>query len=316
MPILVSGSLVYDHIMDFQDKFKNHILPDSIHILNVCFTVEKLEKSKGGTAGNIAYNLKLLGGEPILVSAVGRDGDEYLEYLENLGIQTKKIAKDEKCFTASCYITTDRDDNQITAFYNGALDATRNINFSKNRASWAIISPTKKDVMLKHLQQCAKNGVKTIFDPGQQIPAFSDKEIKNALVQADVLIGNDYEIKMIMKRIGWNKKDILKKNDLVVTTFGERGSQIETRDGQKILVEACRPKKIEDPTGAGDAYRAGFLMGLEKKCNLRQCGRLGSVAASFAIEKYGTQKHKFSKKEFCRRYEKTYKEEIQLDIRK
>jgi adenosine kinase len=314
MAIIISGSLVYDHIMNFPDRFKNHILPDNIHILNVCFTVEKLGKSKGGTAGNIAYNIKLLGGDPSVISSVGHDGGEYVDYFKKLGIGTDRITSDGKLFTASCYITTDLDDNQITAFYNGALGSASDIKFGKKekKPNWSIISPTEKGVMLKHLVQCKALGIKSIFDPGQQIPSFSEKELRNSIFQADVLIGNDYEIKMIMKRTELSKKEILGKTEIVVTTYGERGSRIDTRDGQEILVEACRPKKIEDPTGAGDAYRAGFLLGLDRGCNLRQCGRLGSVAASYAIEKYGTQKHSFSFVEFKRRYKASYREDVQL----
>jgi len=314
MPILVSGSLVYDHIMDFMDRFKNHILPNNIHILSVCFAVEKLEKSKGGTAGNIAYNIKLLGADPIIVSSVGQDGGEYMRYLGDIKISTGRIKTDKKLFTASCYITTDLDDNQITAFYNGSLGSAPDIFFNKRdkKPKWASISPTQKSVMLKHLSQCANLGIHTIFDPGQQIPAFSNSELRKAISQTDILIGNDYEIKMIQKRINWSKKQILKRVETLVTTYGERGSQIETTDGQKILVEACRLNQIKDPTGAGDAYRAGFMVGLDKGHNLRMCGRLGSVAASYAIEKYGTQEHKFSVEDFGKRYESLYNEQISL----
>lgn len=314
MSILVSGSLVYDHIMDFPDKFKNHILPDNIHILNVCFTVEKLGKSKGGTVGNIAYNLKLIGADPIVVSSVGQDGDEYIKYLKRLGIETNKIVKDKKLFTASCYITTDLDDNQITAFYNGALGSAPDIFFKKRdkKPKWAIVSPTQKRIMIKHLSQCVTLGIKAIFDPGQQIPAFSGKELKKAIRQADVLIGNDYEIKMIQKGTGWSEDDILNKTKMLITTFGDKGSFIKTNQKEEIRVEASKPKNIIDPTGAGDAYRAGLLIGLDKGYNLRMCARLGSVTASFAIEKYGTQEHRFSHREFIRRYKTSYKEDVKL----
>jgi adenosine kinase len=313
MPILVSGSLAYDHIMDFPDHFKNHILPESIHILNVCFTVEKMEKSRGGTAGSIAHNLKLLGAEPIIFSSLGKDGKEYLEFFKKRKIAVDHIGLDQKIYTASCFITTDKDDNQIIAFYNGALGSAPDINLKKMTAKpkWAIISPTKKEVMLRHLKQCVGSGIKTIFDPGQQIPAFSRNELKGAIGQADVVIGNDYEIKMIQKRTNWSERDILGKAKMLITTLGEKGSLIKTYQKEEIPVEACRPEKIVDPTGAGDAYRAGFLIGLEKGHNLRMCGRLGSVAASFAIEKYGTQEHLFSMKEFARRYKKSYREGIQ-----
>ncbi|MCX6763012.1 MAG: carbohydrate kinase family protein [Candidatus Moranbacteria bacterium] len=314
MFVLVSGSLVYDHIMDFPDRFKNHILPDNIHILNVCFTVNKLGKSKGGTAGNIGYNLKLLGAEPFIVSSVGSDGDEYLKYLVDIGASINLIKKEKKLFTASCFITTDQDDNQITAFYNGALGSAPDVFFKRRdkKPKWAIVSPTQKEIMIKHLSQCATLGIKVIFDPGQQIPAFSDKELKKSISRADVLIGNDYEIKMIQKRTGWSGKEILNKTKMLITTFGDKGSFIKTNQKEEILVEASRPKKIVDPTGAGDAYRAGLLIGLDKGYNLRMCGRIGSVAASFAIEKYGTQEHKFSKKEFEKRYDLSYGEKIDL----
>ena len=312
MPIIVSGSLVYDHIMDFPDRFKNHIHLENIHILNVCFMVEKLGKSRGGTGGNIAYNLKMLGANPILVSSVGRDGRDYIEYLKKQKIRTDYIKKDEKKFTASCYITTDLDDNQITAFYNGALDAAPSVKNVKEKCNLAIIAPTQKDIMRKHLQECAQTGAKIMFDLGQQITAFDDKELKDSIKKSHSVIGNDYEIRALQKRLGWNEEDILENTEMLIITLGEKGSLIRTSDKQEIRVEACRPSKVEDPTGAGDAYRAGFLLGLEKGYNLRSCGRLGSVAASFAIEKYGTQEHRFTKKEFQDRYRISYREDINL----
>lgn len=312
MPILVSGSLVYDYIMDFPDRFKKHIHLENIHILNVCFMVEKLGKSKGGTGGNIAYNLKMLGSEPILISSVGQDGEEYSEYFKKQKIKTDYIRENKKKFTASCYITTDLDDNQITAFYNGALDTAPRVKDVEEKYAYAIIAPTQKDVMQKHLRECAQARTKIMFDPGQQITAFSDKELEECIKKSHSVIGNDYEIRALRKRLGWSEKDILKNTDMLIITFGAKGSLILTSDRQEIPIEAARPEKIVDPTGAGDAYRAGFLVGLDKGCNLRSCGRLGSVAASFAIEKYGTQEHKFSIKQFCERYKKVYREEINL----
>lgn len=310
MPILISGSLVYDHIMDFPDKFKNHIMPDSIHILNVCFTVDKLEKSKGGTAGNIAHTMKLLGAEPIVISSVGKDGDEYIKYLEGQGIGVGYIAKDTNEFTASCYITTDLDDNQITAFHNGALKSSNGIGIAAiPDVGLAIIAPTQKDVMMKHVKECSGGGIKIMFDPGQQIPAFRNDELKQAIEKAHFLVGNDYEIKMIGKRLGRELSDSAK---ILITTLGGKGSVINAADGEEIKVNACPPDKVVDPTGAGDAWRAGFLTGYEKGFDLKICGQMGSVAASFAIEKYGTQEHYFSISDFVRRYTKTYGETLNL----
>jgi adenosine kinase len=302
--------------MDFPDKFKNHIMPDNIHILNVAFTVDKLKKSKGGTAGNISYTTKLLGAEPVLISAVGKDGDEYLNYLKEQGIGSEFVAKDENQLTASCYITTDLDDNQITAFYNGALGVAGEIasplGDSISKITTAIIAPTQKDVMIKHLKECSSAGMKIMFDPGQQITTLNDVELRLCLEKCYFLIGNDYEIKLIEKRLGKDGTDVLSKIKILITTHGKNGSVINVKGEGPIVIRACQPKKVVDPTGAGDAWRAGFLTGYEKGFDLKTCGQMGSVAASFAVERYGTQEHGFSIDEFAARYLQTFGGEINL----
>lgn len=314
MSILVSGSLVYDNIMNFPDSFKHHIMPDQIHILNVSFSVDRLEESRGGTAGNIAYNIALLGGEPLLVSAVGKDGQEYLKHLEKNKISTDYIIKDDKQMTASCYITTDADDNQITAFFGGPLLSAKEVELAaiKERPFVALISPTHKEVMTKHLLDCRERGIKTVFDPGQQITSFSGLELKKMVSLANFVIGNDYEIKLLEERVGWNKKEILANTEVLITTLGERGSLIETREGEKIEVGVCQPKSFDDPTGAGDAFRAGFFVGYELGYDWRVCAQMGSVAASYAIETFGTQDYSFSNEEFIARYEKAFGQKISL----
>jgi adenosine kinase len=316
MSILISGSLVYDQIMVFPDKFKNHIMPNNIHILNVAFTVEKVIKSLGGTAGNIAYSMKMMGAEPVIISSVGSDGEKYLNNLKNQGIKVDYISKDNEKFTASCYITTDLDDNQITAFYNGALGSVGGVESlmgsSTPKIGLTIIAPTQKDVMVKHLKECSSGGMKIMFDPGQQITALNDEELRFCIEKSHFLIGNDYEIKLIEKRLGQSGADILSKIDVLITTHGENGSVVNIRGEGPIIVQACQPEKVVDPTGAGDAWRAGFLTGCEKGFDLQICGQMGSVAASFAVEKYGTQEHKFSLEEFAVRYKKTFGEEISL----
>jgi adenosine kinase len=300
--------------MDFPDKFKNHILPGSIHILNVCFSVDKMEKSKGGTAGNIAYTMNLLGAKPILISAVGRDGDEYIRYLKEQGIEIKYISVDTKKFTASCYITTDLDDNQITAFYNGALGKALEAKLPHgslaSKVRLAIIAPTQKGVMIKHINECYRKGIRVMFDIGQQITAFNNIELKNAVEKAYFLIGNDYEVKVMQNRLGWDTKEIFKRVKILITTLGAKGSIIQTVAGETIKIKACPPKKVIDPTGAGDAWRAGFLAGYEKGFDSKTCGQMGSVAASFGIEKYGTQEHKFRLGEFIKRYKNTYTQKL------
>lgn len=314
MSILVSGSLVYDYIMDFPDSFKNHILPEQIHILNVCFVVDRLERSWGGTAGNIAYTMKLLGADPLIISAVGNDGASYVDYLKKLGLDTSLIKQDEKQTTASAHITTDKEDNQITAFFNGPLDLAADCSLTAlpKPISVALVSPTSKSVMLKHLRECREYGLPVVFDPGQQITAFSATELHTMVSQADYVIGNDYEMKLLQDRTGWDTKKILSETKYLITTLGEEGAVIATHTGEQIVIKSCQPESCDDPTGAGDAFRAGFFVGVERGYNLKTCGQLGAVAASYAIECYGTQAHKFTLIEFAKRYEKTYGEKINL----
>lgn len=312
MSILISGSLAYDYIMDFPDRFKNHILPDQIHILNVCFMVQKLAKSWGGTAGNITYTIKLLGGEPVMISALGSDGADYLNHFVKYGIDTKNILKDETKLTASAYITTDIDDNQITAFYNGPLTSVGKIKLPPvtKAKQVALISPSSKEAMITHLRDGKNLGYVVVFDPGQQITAFKEAELQQLVDQSDFLIGNDYEIKLIEERTGWSINDLLRDGRILITTLGERGSVISEKDKDPIEIKPCAPLSVDDPTGAGDAYRAGFFVAYEKGLELKTCGQVGAVAASYAIETYGTQAHSFTIKEFCVRYEKTYEEKL------
>ncbi len=312
MAILVSGSLVYDHIMNFPDSFKNHILPDQIHILNVCFMVDRLERSWGGTGGNIAFDIKSLGADPVLVSAVGSDGRDYVNYLARHGLKTEQILVDEKRLTASAYITTDADDNQMTAFYNGPLDIAKDVDVSNiEGVSLAIISPTHKEVMKKHLKECSEKQIKTVFDPGQQITAFSETELQQMISQSYFIIGNDYEIKLLQERTGWDTKEILKNAKVLITTLGDRGSVVTTSEGEEIEIGTCAPRSFDDPTGAGDAFRAGFFVGYELGYNWKTCGQMGAVMASYAIEIYGTQVE-FTKDDFALRYEQAFKEKIIL----
>ncbi|MSU74975.1 MAG: carbohydrate kinase family protein [Candidatus Magasanikbacteria bacterium] len=340
MSILVSGSLAYDYIMNFPDSFKNHIMPEQLHILNVCFVVDKLERSWGGTAGNIGYTMKMLGADPLIVSAVGRDAKDYLDHFKKFNIATDHIFQDATKLSASAYITTDMDDNQVTAFYSGPLNDTADIASATTptppwkggealvspparggaatavggggSVSLAIIAPTDKRAMIKHSNECHSRGIPVMFDPGQQITAFTDVELKHLISQSQFLIGNDYEIKLIQDKTGWDAQNILKETKTLITTLGEKGSIISTSDGEIIEVAPCPPKSVDDPTGAGDAFRAGFLVGYEKGLHLKICAQIGSVAASYAIETYGTQEHSFTKEEFGERYEKTYKEKMAL----
>ncbi|PIT87415.1 MAG: carbohydrate kinase family protein [Candidatus Magasanikbacteria bacterium CG10_big_fil_rev_8_21_14_0_10_40_10] len=313
MSIAISASLAYDHIMNFPDSFKNHIMPDQIHILNVCFMVDKLERTWGGVAANIAYNMKMLGAEPLIISSLGKDGADYLKYFTELGLKTKYIKTDDKQLTASAYITTDADDNQITAFFNGPLDLAKDISLRdiEEEISLVMVSPTHREVMIKHLKESAELGIKTVFDPGQQITAFSEIELKKMISRAHFVIGNDYEIKLLQEKTGWNEREILKNAKVLITTQGGEGSIIATSQGETVKVKVCPVKSCDDPTGAGDAYRAGFFTGYELGYNWKTCGQMGATAAAYAVEEYGTQ-IKFTPEEFCQRYEQAFGEEVVL----
>ena len=311
MSILISGSLAYDYIMDFPDSFRNHILPEQIHILNVCFVVDNLQKNFGGTAGNIAYNMKMLGGEPIIFSPIGSDGMEYLSYLEKLNLNTKYIKKIADKLCGSAHITTDKDDNQITAFYNGAHDKAVEMKVSEveEKLDLVLISPTSKNAMIAHAKECYEKNIPICFDPGQQITAFSAQELQLLVGQAKIIIGNDYEIKLLQEKTGWNMAELLKHAEVVITTLGDRGSVITTKE-EIIEVSVCSAHSVDDPTGAGDAYRAGFFLAYIQGKDLKACAQVGATTAVYAVENYGTQNHVFTKVEFENRYEENFGEKI------
>jgi adenosine kinase len=311
MNIFVSGSLAYDNIMDFPDDFRNHILPDKVHNINLSFLVDKLKVNYGGTAGNIAYNLALLGEKPIVLATAGRDFDKYKEWLSRNGVNVSyvKIIKEES--TAVAYIITDKSDNQIAAFYPGAmkylgLDLESSL---LTKDSLAIVAPGGMGDMMKYLVIYKKNKIPYIFDPSQQIPALTSNQIKEGITGAKVLISNDYELSLISEKTGWTQTDIIGKIEILVTTIGAKGSVIKSK-GKTYTIPAAKPKKIKDPTGAGDAYRAGFLKGLIAGLSLDKIGRLASVVAVYAVETYGTQNHKFTWQDIQNRYFKNYSERI------
>lgn len=314
MNLLISGSLAYDYIMDFPDSFKNHILPDQIHLINLSFVIPELKKEFGGCAGNIAYTIKLLGGEPIIIGALGTDADEYLKHFTRHQINPAYIIRVNDFLTSSAHITTDKDDNQIAAFHVGAGQAAINTSVMavKENLSLAFVSPGKKDAMIKHAKECAERQIPIVFDPGQQLTALTPQELMLLIGQAKFLIGNDYEIKLIQEKTGWGACELLKHVEILITTLGERGSIIRTQ-AELIAIKPCPPRSVDDPTGAGDAYRAGFFTAHVKGFDLQTCGQVGSVAATYAVEHYGTQNHWFTLKEFAERYRETYEGTLKLD---
>jgi len=305
--ILVSGSIVHDRIMDFPGFFKDHILPNQTHILNVSFTLQSTKESFGGTGGNIAYNLALLKTPVTLLGIVGNDFARYDQWLRQHKIDLSKLKKVKEHPTASAYIITDKADNQISAFYPGSADVKYCQVVKKiPQASLAIISPDYKPRMLGYAKLYSQLKIPFIFDPGQQITSFNANELRLMIRQANILIGNDYEIKLILNKLKSTYQKIKDMVDILVITKGSRGSEIYSKN-KKIIIPAVKIKKIIDPTGAGDAYRAGFIKGLINGDDLTKAGRLGALLGAYAVEKQGTQAHSFTLKEFNIRYKKNFR---------
>ncbi|WP_419788039.1 carbohydrate kinase family protein [Pseudodesulfovibrio sp.] len=307
MQIYISGSLAFDRIMSFPDKFSNHILPEKIHILNVCFLVNGLDERFGGTGGNIAYNLSLLGEKPILLSQVGKDFAAYDTWLQKHGISVEGIRTVEQEFTAGAYITTDQSDNQITGFNPGAMKYPSQYDMSTIDPAEAlgIISPGNLSDMMDHPRYYREHGIPFIFDPGQQITAFSGEQLAGAFDGAEILITNDYELEMIMKSAEMTKEEVVDKVAYLITTLGEHGSVVNCK-GEETQIPAVPVSEVADPTGAGDAYRSGLLKGLAMEKTVVEAAQLGAVCSAYAIEKKGTQEHCFTMDEFRKRYEVSF----------
>jgi adenosine kinase len=299
MQLYVAGSLALDRIMNFPGKFADHILPDKIHILNVCFLVDGMSEYFGGTAGNIAYNLALLGEKPLILGCAGKDFAPYAARLTSLGLSLSGIRRVEDQFTAGAYITTDESDNQITGFNPGAMRERCGYQFPATPGGkvMAIISPGNVQDMVELPATFKQAGIPYIFDPGQQITALTGEQMTGAITGSYALCSNDYELEMVMKATGLSRAELLKRTGALVTTLGDQGSVIAQGDTE-TRVPAVKVQKALDPTGAGDAFRAGLLKGLCLGQSLVQAAALGSVCASYCVEKKGTQEHSFSLDEF------------------
>jgi adenosine kinase len=297
--IIVSGSLAYDRIMDFSGYFHEHILPEKIHVLNVCFQVDGVKEKFGGTAGNIAYALTLMGQKPLISAAVGRDYHRYFDWLDKKAISRELVRVIDDELTACAYITTDRADNQITGWNPGAMKYTSALDFDRldPGATILIVSPGNLDDMINYPRLCKSRGIDYIFDPGQSLPMLDPADLTNAIDGSAILISNDYELDLIIKKTDLTKKDLLKRTRAIITTLGELGSRIVTTQGE-IAIPTAMAREVLDPTGAGDSYRGGLITGLVEGREITDCARLGSVCASFAVECYGTQEYTFRQKEF------------------
>ncbi len=307
--IIVTGSLAFDFIMNFPGKFSDHILPEKIHAINLSFLVSNMTRQRGGTAGNIAYNLALLGIKASVLAVAGYDFDSYKKELEKAGVDVSLIRTVAEEPTASAYIFTDKVDNQISGFYPGAMSASSQLKLENKDNIFVVISPGDPTAMNKLTKESRKLKTPYMFDPGMQLPRLSDAELKSGIEGAKMVIGNDYEMALIRKRLKGDWLKSISEGQIWITTLGEKGSLIEA-DGKKIEIPGAKPTSVSDPTGAGDAYRAGFLAGFLTGQPLDICGRMGSVAAVYTVEKYGTQTHKFSLSEFKKRYQENFKKEL------
>ncbi len=294
MATLICGSIAYDTIMVFPGEFKDHILPEKVHILNVAFLVPEMRREFGGTAGNIAYNLNMLGGKPLIMATVGQDSDTYIERLHKLGLSTQYIRRIPSSYTAQAFITTDQADNQITAFHPGAMSYSHENKVADvEGVKIGIVSPDGREGMIAHAKQFKAAGVPFIFDPGQGMPMFSGAELLDFVRGADYVTVNDYEAQMLVERTGKNFEELASLTKALIVTRGAHGSEIHLRN-EVVQIPCVRAEKVVDPTGCGDAYRAGLLFGLERGLDWPTTGRLASLLGSLKIAYRGGQSHHFT----------------------
>ena len=306
MSALICGSMAYDTIMVFKGQFKEHILPDKIHMLNVSFLVPDMRRNFGGCAGNIAYNLNMLGGQGAPMATVGHDFAPYKEWLKQQNIELKYLLPVANEFTAQAFITTDLDDNQITAFHPGAMmQAHMQKVPTDGGVTLGLISPDGRDGMLQHAAQFAAAKIPFIFDPGQGLPMFNGEELLNFVDQATWVTVNEYEGQLLSERTGLSHEQLAQRVEALIVTHGAQGSVIHTQ-GRTLTIPTAKPVAVSDPTGCGDAYRAGLIYGLMNKLGWEVTGRIASLIGAIKIESHGPQNHRFTREEFATRYKQSF----------
>lgn len=310
MASLICGSVAYDTIMTFDGRFREHILPDQIHMLNVSFLVPGMRREFGGCAGNIAYTLKMLGGDPVVMATVGEDAGPYLDYLRNLNITTDHIRTLEDTFTAQAMITTDLDNNQITAFHPGAmgqssLNSVQDALKAGRQPALGIVAPDSREGMLHHAQQFAAAGIPFIFDLGQAMPLFNGEDLRQFIELASYVTVNDYEAQVLLSRTAWSSAEVAAKVRAFIVTHGERGASIFA-DGQQYAIPAVPAERVVDPTGCGDAFRGGLLYGIENGLDWETTGRLASLMGALKIAQQGPQNHWLSREEIGNRFQSAF----------
>ena len=310
--ILVTGSLAWDQIMEFGGNFKDHILPDKAHVISISFLVQSLKKQRGGCSANIAYSLALLGEKPAILAACGNDFVEFRAWLEAQGVDCRGVKVFADDITASCFITTDLVNNQVVGFFPGAMRRAGELSMKTDLPSGgekpvlAIVSPDDPAAMLRHARECRETGLPYLYDPSFQVTAMDGKTLLEGCRGAKALLMNDYEMAVLQEKTKLSDAEVLDLAELVIVTFGEKGSEIRRKGKDAIKIPPAKAEKVADPTGAGDAYRAGFVSGLVSGYSLESAGRMGSIAAVFVVEKHGPQQHTYTRDEFLKRYQANF----------
>ncbi|CAN5588186.1 MAG: carbohydrate kinase family protein [Acidobacteria bacterium] len=308
MSIIVTGSIAFDYLMSFPGKFTEHFLPDHMQRVSLSFLVDSMDKRRGGCAPNIAYTLALLGERPRLMATAGQDFGDYRRWLDAAGVDTSLVKEVDGKFTASFFCSTDQENNQIASFYTGAMANAGELSFrTVADCRIAIVSPNDPGAMLQYAEECRALGIPYVWDPGQQCARMSGVELKDGIVGAAMVICNDYEFELIRQKTGLDEQAILGHAEALVVTRGERGCSIVERD-RRTDVPAVSPTRLVDPTGVGDAFRGGLLKGMARGADYEICARLGSVAATYALEHLGGQSHAYTWPEFKARYEQNFGE--------
>lgn len=316
MAIICTGSIAYDYLMSFPGYFKDHIIPEKLDSISLSFLVDSMIRQRGGTAPNIAYNLALLGEKPKLMGTVGEDFDDYQDWLEKHGVDTSLVERIEGVFTASFFANTDLTNNQIASFYTGAMAYAKDLSLkslTKEEVDLVIISPNDPTAMCKYAAECRELGIPYVYDPGQQVVRIKPDEIREGIFGARSLFINDYEFELIQKHTGLNSTEIIASVDYVVVTSGEKGAEVWVKDSY-YKIPAVYPSCLVDPTGVGDAFRGGFLRGLQLGMDWQTCGQMGALAATYCLENRGTQNHSYTIQEFILRYRKIFDDNGILDI--
>lgn len=316
MAFVITGSVAYDYLMRYPGRFRDQILPDQLENISLSFLADSMRRERGGVAANIAYTMKLLGSDPVILATVGHDFGDYRRWLEQQGLSTMQIIEIEHELTATFFVSTDSDQNQIANFYTGAMAHARDYTLADRQltnASLVVISPNDPGAMLSYAQECKQHGIPFAYDPSQQLARLSGEELAQSIPGAGYLLCNEYEIAMVQKKTGWSLAQICDQVDVVVVTLGKEGSAIHT-GGSVTHVPAAKLSEIVEPTGAGDAFRGGFFAAIEAGLPLEICGRVGSLCSAYSLENLGPTAHRFTKEEFMGRYEDNFGPEPQLSL--